>query len=172
VSEPVRILAEACWPDDGAAAALPRIPGFVLSAFSPLAAELAERCLERYFRRCPADPRREERTGVLIASRSGDTATAAAIAAAVDVGVRVPPLLFYQSNPNAVAGYLTARWGLGGPVVCISPERDVREDALDRATAMVADGDADAVLVIVAETGGGRAHGVSLLLGPKAWEAQ
>lgn len=99
------------------------LQGFALSAFSPLVAELA---------------------GVLLASRSGDIATATAIAQAVDGGRRVPPLLFYQSSPNAV----------------------------DRAAAMVTDGDADAVLVIAAETGGDGVHGVSLLLGSESWEAE
>ena len=38
-------------------------------------------------------------------------------------GDRVGPLLFFQSVPNAVAGHVAARWGLTGPVVCLSGRR-------------------------------------------------
>ncbi|MFF1797620.1 beta-ketoacyl synthase N-terminal-like domain-containing protein, partial [Kitasatospora sp. NPDC058263] len=68
---------------------------------------------------------------------------------------RVPPLLFFQSNPNAVLGHIAARWGLTGPVVSISPADSVPglvpQDALDLAALLLADGDADQVLVIAAE---------------------
>ena len=40
----------------------------------------------------------------------GDVTTATRVAAAVDAGQRASPLLFFQSVPNAVAGYLAARW--------------------------------------------------------------
>jgi len=158
---------------------LPDIVRFVVSSFSPLVAELGERCLREYFGTRPADPDAGERTGVVLASRGGDFATAAAIAAAIDEGRKVPPMLFYQSNPNAVVGYLTARWGLGGPVVCTSPPSDTLADALADALLLIHDGDAAAVLVIVAEQGrpsppgvtGGESHdhGTALLIGPGTW---
>jgi 3-oxoacyl-(acyl-carrier-protein) synthase len=165
------VLARARWPD-AAGGSLPGIPGFFVSSFSPLVAELAERCLRRYFGGRPADPDRGERTGVLLASVSGDIATAAAIAAAVDARRRVPPLLFFQSNPNAVVGHLTARWGLTGPVVCTSPPRDALADALRGAALLIEDGDAAAVLVIVAEQRpdhGAADHGAAMLVGPGSW---
>lgn len=65
--------------------------------------------------------------------------------------------MFFQSNPNAVLGHIAARWGLTGPVVAISPARavpgQVPSDALDLAALLLADGDADQVLVIAAEPG-------------------
>jgi hypothetical protein len=164
-------LARAQWPetlDD----TLPGVPGFVVSSFSPLVAELARRCLSRYFGTAPADPARGERTAVLVASATGDLGTATAIAQAVDEGRRVPPLLFFQSNPNAVVGYLTARWGLAGPVVCTIPAGDAITDAQQGAAQLIADGDADAALIIVADqahAAGERDHGEALLVGPRAW---
>jgi Beta-ketoacyl synthase, N-terminal domain len=167
------VLSRAAWPEspgDG----VPAIPGFVTSSFSPLVAELAERCLQRYFGARPADPDLGRRTGVLLASTSGDIATAAAIAQAVDDGRSVPPLLFFQSNPNAVVGYVSARWGLAGPVVCTMPPADALADAQRGAVLLLEDGDADAVLVIVAEqarAADGRDHGVAQLVGPSSWPA-
>jgi hypothetical protein len=167
------VLSHAAWPEsptDG----LPTIGGFVTSSFSPLVAELAERCLRRYFGPPPADAAMGRRTGVLLASGSGDIATAAAIAQAVDGGLRVPPLLFFQSNPNAVVGHVTARWGLAGPVICTMPEGDALADAHRGALLLLEDGDADAVLVILAEqarAAGGRDHGIAQLVGPSSWPA-
>jgi len=165
------ILASAAWPMSPADQ-LPAIPGFVTSSFSPLVAELADRCLQSYFGTRPADPQLGARTAVLLASASGDLATSAAVAAAVDAGRRVPPLLFYQSNPNAVAGYIAARWGLAGPVVCTMPAGDALADAHRSALLLLADGDADAVLVILAEqapAAGGGDHGLAQLVGPSSW---
>lgn len=167
------VLSHAAWPEspqDG----VPAIGGFVTSSFSPLVAELAERCLRRYFGAPPADPALGSRIGVLLASASGDITTAAAIAQAVDGGLRIPPLLFYQSNPNAVVGYVAARWGLAGPVVCTMPTGDALADAHRGATLLLEDGDADAVLVILAEqerAAGGGDHGVAQLVGPSSWPA-
>jgi hypothetical protein len=165
------LLARAQWPA-ASGDSLPGIPGFVVSSFSPLVVEVAQRCLRRYFGAPPADPARGERTAVVLASATGDIGTAAAIARAVDEGRRVPPLLFFQSNPNAVVGYLTARWGLAGPVVCTIPVGDVLADACDCAAMLIEDGDADAALIIVANqarSGDERDHGEALLIGPSAW---
>ena len=181
-----RILARAAWPE-GPEDALPAVPGFILSSFNPLVVEVAERCLRRVFPPPPLrDPVRAARIGILLASVGGDRATARALAHAVESGGRVPPLLFFQSNPNAVLGHVTGRWGLAGPVVCVSPvfgekpgsnehpglsELPVSaggalgvalEEAMAVATALIGDGDADEVLVIAAEQGaepGDRAAG-------------
>ncbi|MGW5053893.1 beta-ketoacyl synthase chain length factor [Actinokineospora sp. NPDC004072] len=133
----VAVLAEARWSGPDA----PAIAGFVVSNFNPMVAEVARRC----FAQRPPRPR----TGVVLASVRGDTATAAAIAAAVAAGRRVPPLLFFQSNPNAVLGHIAARWGLIGPLVCASPTGEPLADALACAE-LLAD-EADEVLVITAD---------------------
>ncbi|MFF2662025.1 hypothetical protein ACFVUH_32280 [Kitasatospora sp. NPDC058032] len=151
----LRILAEAAWPDPDAREPepLPPLPGFAASSFNPLVAETAERCLRARHGAAPAPGR----TALLLASTGGDRATARAIdEAAADTGRRMPPLLFFQSNPNAVLGHIAARWGLTGPVVAISPVQApppgrVPQDALDLAELLLADGDAEQVLVIAAE---------------------
>jgi hypothetical protein len=165
------VLAEAEWPtapDD----TLPAVPGFVTSTFSPLVVEVARRCLHGFFGPSPAGPVRGERTGVVLASSTGDLGTAAAVAQAISQERRVPPMLFYQSTPNAVVGYLTARWNLGGPVVCTVPLGDAMADARACADLLIRSGDADAVLVIVADQA--RAphesdHAAAVLIGPGSW---
>ena len=163
------VLAQASWPAD-ITDPLPALPGFILSSFSPLVAELAERCLRQYFGARSAEVKRARRTGIVVASTTGDIATAAAVARAVEAGRRVPPLLFYQSNPNAVAGYVAARWHLAGPVVCTVPASRGLADALDSACLIIEDGDADAVLVVVADTRPPADDaGTALLVGPSSW---
>jgi 3-oxoacyl-(acyl-carrier-protein) synthase len=163
------VLAQARWPAN-TGDSLPALPGFIVSSFSPLVAELAERCLRQYFGSRPADLARALLTGIVVASTTGDIATTAAIARAVESGRRVPPLLFYQSNPNAVAGYIAARWDLGGPVVCTVPASRGLRDALDSAALLIEDGDAVAALVILADTGKPDGDtGIALLVGPASW---
>ena len=147
----LNIVAEARWPDGDDDPAPRPIAGFVMSTFSPLVAEVADRCLSRVYGAPPADPQRGRRTAVVIASASGDLGTERAVAEAVDAGRRVAPLLFFQAVPNAVAGHVAARWGLSGPVVCLSPAGDARAEAMDLAALLIDDGDADEALLILAE---------------------
>jgi 3-oxoacyl-(acyl-carrier-protein) synthase len=171
-SEPdgLSVLARARWPQEGSATELPGIAGFVMSSFSPLAAHVAEQCLRAYFGSPPADPARGEGTAIVLTSTSGDIGTATAIADALEAGRRVPPLLFYQSNPNAVAGYIAARWGLSGPVICTIVAGDALADALDYAARLIKDREATAALVIDAnQERNGSDHGTAVLLGPTVW---
>ncbi len=163
------VLARTVWPTADQDP-LPGLPGFIVSSFSPLAAELAERCLRQYFGSPPADRSRAEHTAIVLASTTGDIATAVAVAQAVDQGRSVPPLLFYQSNANAVAGYVAARWGLAGPVVCTIPASHGLTDALEVATLLIEGGDAAAALIILADQlRRGGDTGTALLIGPASW---
>ncbi|MFC8722899.1 hypothetical protein [Kitasatospora sp. NPDC057198] len=144
----LRTLATAHWTHGGPP---PPLPGFSASTFNPLVAAVAELCLAEGYGE-PGPPRR---TGLLLASAGGDRTTALAIDTGA-AGRRMPPLLFFQSNPNAVLGHVAARWQLTGPVVAISPREaaapgEVPPDALESAALLLADGDADHVLVIAAE---------------------
>jgi hypothetical protein len=81
----------------------------------------------------------------------------------VDTGERVSPLLFFQSVPNAVAGYLAARWDLTGPVVCVSG----MSAGLGIAALLTDDADADEALVIrvdLAAAGDGLDRGAAVLV--------
>jgi 3-oxoacyl-(acyl-carrier-protein) synthase len=135
-------LAEARWPLSDVDA-LPALAGFVESTFSPLAAEVARRCLES------AEPIAE--TAVIIVSSTGDLATARATARAVDSGGRLGPLLFFQAVPNAIAGYIAAKWHLCGPVVCLSPAEPDLAEGLAVAELLFLDGDANQALIISVE---------------------
>lgn len=131
--------AEASWPGSGADTQIPPIAGFIASTFSPLAAEVARRCLSQ------VTPVPE--TAVIIVSSSGDVSTAETVAK----GERISPLLFFQAVPNAVAGHIAARWDLRGPVVCLSPETPGLEPGLAAARLVIRDGDAAEALVISIE---------------------
>jgi 3-oxoacyl-(acyl-carrier-protein) synthase len=135
------VLAASAWPESAADVTAPLLAGFVFSSFSPVAAEVAGRCLER--RTAPRSAAAVT-TGVIVASRLGDVAGARHVARAVDADARIGPLLFFQCVPNAVAGYVAARWRLTGPVACLGGERA----ALDTAGLLLEDGDADQVLLI------------------------
>ncbi|MFC0628780.1 beta-ketoacyl synthase chain length factor [Kribbella deserti] len=134
------VLKEVSWP---VGEQPPALPGFVGSSFSPLAAAVAERCLEQ------VTP--QPGTGVLLVSRSGDEQSARHVRQVVESGDRLGPLYFFQSVPNSVAGQIAARWQLDGPVVCLSPVADPRAEALAQAALLIADGDADRVLVVLIE---------------------
>ncbi|WP_034091777.1 beta-ketoacyl synthase N-terminal-like domain-containing protein [Streptacidiphilus albus] len=162
-------LATATWPPPQGTGELPPLPGFSASTFNPLVAAVAELCLTRHHAR---PERKGDRTGLVLASAGGDRATALAIDTAAASGRRMPPLLFFQSNPNAVLGHIAARWGLTGPLVAISPRKAsppgrIPADALELATLLVADGDAEQVLVIAAEQAepaGGTDHATAVLV--------
>jgi hypothetical protein len=136
------VRAMASWPES-AEDVLPQVAGFVVSTFSPLVAEVAERAL----RRRPdlgVDEAAFPVTAVILISTLGDLTSASHVAATVDAGDRVKPLMFFQSVPNAVAGLVAARWQLTGPVVCVG----AIDTGLCVATVLIADGDADEALIV------------------------
>ncbi|WDZ88130.1 beta-ketoacyl synthase N-terminal-like domain-containing protein [Micromonospora cathayae] len=159
------MLAEARWPEPGDGPA-PTVPGFVHSMFPPLVAAVADRCLTRRHGTPPAAGDVGARTAVLLASAGGDRASADHVHTTVATGGRVGPLFFYQSVPNSIAGHVAARWGLGGPVLCLSPTTaDPRAEATAEADLLLYDGDADeALLVLIEQTATGD-HAVAVLLG-------
>jgi hypothetical protein len=153
------VLSAASWPEETADAEIPPLAGFIESAFSPLLAEVAARALRR--RPEPAVP--GPVTAIVMVTALGDVTSATRVAAAVDAGSRVSPLLFFQSVPNAVAGYLAARWDLTGPVVCVSG----MSAGLDIAATLIDDADADEALVTridLAGAGDGLDRGAALLV--------
>ena len=129
----------------------PPLPGFVVSSFSPLVADVATRCLQTRHGDAPAADEIGRRTAIVLVSGSGDAQMAEHVARAVDDGARIGPLLFFQAVPNSVAGHVAARWGLRGPVVCLCPAGDPRTDGLAHARLLIDDGDADEVLVVLVE---------------------
>ena len=160
------VLSSAAWPETDADVEVAPLAGFIDSNFSPVVAEVAGRVLRG--RDQPQAPGTV--TAMVIVTALGDVTSAARVAAVVDAGGRVPPLLFFQSVPNAVAGYLAARWQLTGPVVCVSGT----SAGLDVAALLIGDADADEALVVRADlavTGGGRDRAAAVLVtGPTGRE--
>jgi hypothetical protein len=163
------VLTSASWPATDADVEVKPLAGFVESTFSPLVAEVAGRALRRRDQEQPPDRVTPDRvtadrvTAIVIVTALGDVTSAARVAAAVDAGRRVLPLLFFQSVPNAVAGYLAARWHLTGPVVCVSGV----SAGLDVAALLIDDADADEALVVrvdLAMTGGGGDRAAAILV--------
>jgi hypothetical protein len=174
LTEPIQpvVRHQAWWwvAEDGAP---PVVPGFVHSSFNPLVAAVADRCLSEHYAKPPEPPSDRQRTGLVLVSRGGDRASAEHVRQAVAEGHRLGPLFFFQSVPNSIVGYITARWGLGGPVVCLSPAGSPVADGMAEAAVLMSDGDADEVLLVIAEQGGTEGAEVdcahALLLG---WPAE
>jgi hypothetical protein len=155
------VRAEGRWPESELDDAAPAVPGFIVSSFSPIAAETAARCLGRRPATSVTAATAGSLTAVLIATARGDRESAAHVARTVADGGLLGPLLFFQSVPNAVAGHIAARWQLTGPVVCLADPAS----ALEAAALLIEDGDADEVLLLrVEQSPGGhdQAHAVLL----------
>jgi 3-oxoacyl-(acyl-carrier-protein) synthase len=153
------VSSSASWPETDADGEVTALAGFIESNFSPLLAEVAGRALRR--RDQPRPPGMV--TAIVMVTALGDVTSATRVAAAVDAGQRVSPLLFFQSVPNAVAGYLAARWQLTGPVVCVSGT----SAGLDMAALLIDDADADEALVVrvdLAVTGGDSDRAAAILV--------
>ena len=153
------VSSSASWPETDADGEVTALAGFIESNFSPLLAEVAGRALRRR-----AQPQAAGQViAVVMVTALGDVTSAVHVARAVDLGQRVGPLLFFQSVPNAVAGYLAARWQLTGPVVCVSGTAA----GLDVAALLIDDADADEALVVRADlavTDGDRDRGAAILV--------
>ena len=153
------VSSSASWPETDADGEVTALAGFVESNFSPLLAEVAGRALRRRAQPHPSG----KVTAVVMVTALGDVTSATRVAAAVDSGKRVSPLMFFQSVPNAVAGYLAARWQLTGPVACVSGT----SAGLDMAALLIDDADADEALVVrvdLAVTGGDGDRAAAILV--------
>ncbi len=157
------VTSSAYWPETAADDTVTPLAGFIESTFSPLLAEVAGRALSRR----DQPPAAGQVTAVVMVTTLGDVTTATRTAAAVDAGQRASPLLFFQSVPNAVAGYLAARWQLTGPVVCVSGTHA----GVAAAALLIEDADADEALVVrvdLAVTDGDRDRAAAILVtGPE-----
>ncbi|MHC5908793.1 hypothetical protein ACVNF4_33705 [Streptomyces sp. S6] len=128
--------------------ALPKLPGFVESAFSPLAYEVAARCLT-------AHPGDGDRTAVALASLTGDTTTADLASSRMVAGRVHNPLLFMQATANSVLGHLSREFGITGQMLSLSTLTDPLTELLAMADVLLDDPELDRVLVLGVELGGG-----------------
>jgi len=128
--------------------ALPKLPGFVESAFSPLAYEVSGRCLTER----PGDG---SRTAVALASLMGDTTTADLASRRMVSGRVHNPLLFMQATANSVLGHTSREFGITGQMVSLSTLDDPVTELLAMADLLLEDPELDRVLVVGVELGGG-----------------
>ncbi|MEI5523326.1 hypothetical protein WB401_00945 [Streptomyces brasiliscabiei] len=127
---------------------LPRLPGFVESAFSPLVYEVAARCLTER-------PGTGARTAVALASLTGDTTTADLASRRVVAGRVHNPLLFMQATANSVLGHISREFGITGQMFSLSTLDDPVTELLAMAGLLLEDPELDQVLVLGVELGGG-----------------
>ncbi|MDX3688924.1 hypothetical protein PV726_00970 [Streptomyces europaeiscabiei] len=127
---------------------LPRLPGFVESAFSPLVYEVAARCLTER----PGDG---SRTAVALASLMGDTTTADLASRRVVSGRVHNPLLFMQATANSVLGHISREFRITGQMFSLSVLDDPVTELLAMADLLLEDPELDQVLVVGVELGGG-----------------
>ncbi|MGI5195107.1 hypothetical protein ACQEVY_15945 [Streptomyces sp. CA-288835] len=126
---------------------LPRLPGFVESAFSPLAFDVSRQCLTER----PGDG---ARTAVVLATLMGDTTTADLASQRMVSGRVHNPLLFMQATANAVLGYTSQEFGITGQTFSLSTLDDPVAELLAMADLLLEDPELDRVLVLGVELGG------------------
>jgi hypothetical protein len=103
----------------------PPVPGFIESPFNPLVnLVLREAIGDR-------DVRRD--TGVLLGSVAGDGGTADLASRNLVTGRVRNPLLFYQSIPNSILGYVSREFGITGPMACVAGAGALYPDLLEMA---------------------------------------
>ncbi|MEV0639484.1 hypothetical protein AB0I77_32040 [Streptomyces sp. NPDC050619] len=134
--------------EDNADIPLPRLPGFVESAFSPLAYEVSRQCLTER----PGDG---ARTAVALACLMGDTTTADLASRRMVSGRVHNPLLFMQATPNSVLGHTSREFGITGQMFSLSTLGDTVTELLAMADLLLEDPELDRVLVVGVELGGG-----------------
>ncbi|GAA2570271.1 hypothetical protein GCM10010304_05420 [Streptomyces roseoviolaceus] len=150
-------------PDD---IALPRLPGFVESVFSPLAYEVVRQCLAERpdggTSRSWGSPRASEaesgggsRTAVALAALMGDTTTADLASRRMAAGRVHNPLLFMQATPNSVLGHMSREFRITGQMFSLSTLDDALTELLAMADLLLEDPELDRVLVLGVELGGG-----------------
>lgn len=128
--------------------ALPKLPGFVESAFSPLAYEVSRRCLTER----PGDG---ARTAVALAGLTGDTTTADLASRRMVSGRVHNPLLFMQATANSVLGHTSREFGITGQMLSLSTLDDPLPELLAMADLLLEESELDRVLVLGVELGGG-----------------
>jgi hypothetical protein len=131
------------YPDPPAPAPVPEpVPKFVESNFSPLISFAVRGALSVVGEPPAAD------TGMVLTSSFGDTETADTASRRLAAGRPVNPMLFYQSIPNSILGYLGCEFAMTGPIICFSADRRLLSEGLAVAESILAEDAAGQVLVI------------------------
>jgi hypothetical protein len=132
------------WLDGDREATLrvPPVPGFIESTFNPLVYHTVKSLL--------AGAAGAAATGVVLGSELGDTTTSDVASQNLARGRIRNPLLFYQSIPSSILGYLSRELGITGRMSCVS-SGTLLADLLEMADLMLADPRTEQVAVIAIE---------------------
>lgn len=105
----------------------PFVPGFIESQFGPLVRQAVEQSL------AGNDPELLRATGIVLGSMVGDSTTADVASRNLVQGRVRNPLLFYQSIPNSILGYVSRHLGLTGPLACVTGTAALHADLIEMA---------------------------------------
>lgn len=130
---------------------LPQVLGFAISRFGPLVHTVAATCLGPTGASGDHVGRYGDRTAIVLATVYGDSTTVDTSTQWTVAGKLSNPLLFFQSVSTSILSHLTRRYGIQGPLTCISAVLDPAGDALRVADALLDDPDLYQVLLIAAE---------------------
>lgn len=127
----------------------PAVPGFIESRFNPLVRAVVDRCLADA---APARPERfADRTAVLLLTLFGDSTTTDLAGQRLQEGRAHNPLLFYQSVPTSILGFVSREHGLRGALTCLSVDAASMPEAFETAELMLADAEVDQLLIVGVE---------------------
>lgn len=127
----------------------PVVPGFIESEFNPMVRLAVEQSL------AGQDPRAVLATGVVLGSVCGDSTTADVASRNLLRGRVRNPLLFYQSIPNSILGYVSRELGLTGPLACVAGAAALHADLLEMADLWLERPDVRQVVVVDVELAAG-----------------
>ncbi|WP_336320946.1 hypothetical protein [Streptomyces lavendofoliae] len=152
LSFPASVVGRAAVVSRGDADAPPGVPGFIESRFSPLVRQAVDLCWMDAERAGPS--RLADRTGVLLLTAFGDSTTTDLASRRLIEGRVRNPLLFYQSVPTSILGFITRELGITGPLTCLSVHDGNAREAFETAGLMLADDSLDQLLLIGVELAG------------------
>ncbi|TDB81874.1 beta-ketoacyl synthase N-terminal-like domain-containing protein [Micromonospora sp. KC721] len=159
--------------------ALLAVPGFLESSFNPLVREVARRCLERVaVRPAPESGTAGAATAIVLGSVLGDTTTADLASRQLAAGQPGNALLFYQSIPNSILGFVSREFGITGPISCVASTDRLAADLLATAALTLADDGIEQVLAIGVELAANprselvfaQLSAAGQAVGPPAWD--
>ncbi|MGK5693433.1 ketosynthase [Streptomyces sp. URMC 128] len=149
LSAPALVVGAAAIPRSVGEDGPPTVPGFIESRFNPLVRAVVDRCLADA---APARPERfADRTAVLLLTLFGDSTTTDLAGRRLQEGRAHNPLLFYQSVPTSILGFVSREHGLRGALTCLSVDAASMPEAFETAELMLADEEVDQLLIVGVE---------------------
>lgn len=123
---------------------VPAVRGFVRSPFNPL---IYHSVKQAYKSACMTDELPAERKGILLGSMFVDAITQEEIWRDLIHGRKVSPIMFPQSVPSSIIGYLAKELEIHGPMSCMGASRNGLQLLIRQAMDWMEDDEADAVIV-------------------------